>query len=269
MSVHNANRRVGTPEDLRCFTRSPIVGSPNAPSPVLPQFQSPNLLRSSIVSPSEHTLRVPGSRFSFPEAQLAFSELITLLEGMGSLDGGSLKLDIHSRNAEIVYDTIEAMTCQTMERSETNISHYRILNSSLTRLLSGCIERAPEGMTCSGIWRPALIDFVTRLKPGSADSATENFPRSLRIDRITASCNVRGCAYRFEISFTAFGRQTVTTLLYLTTKDLGQIHNSRVRRSESCESTRSIDSFLSDPVVDWKELLYGYNGETTSKERKF
>ena len=139
-------------------------------------------------------------------------------------------------------------------------------------------------MTFSGIRRSALFSFVlfqkifdignlsgcvTRLKPASADLATGEFPGSLRINHITTSSDVPGGANSFEISVTALGRQIVVNFSGLTTKDLEQMHNSLGRRSASCESIRSMDSFLSDPIVDWKDLLYGYNREAASKEREF
>ena len=270
LSAHNANRQVGTPEDLSCFTPSPIASSPNAPSPVPLHFRSPNLSRSSIVPPSERILFVPSHLLLFHEApdhevDRIYCTLITPPAASPALGCGVFLT---------VDDIIKAATFYKMERFESNLSHCPTLHSFLTRFLSGSIERAHERTTLSWLLRAAffvlgLFHKIFELKSASTESATEKFPCSLRINHITTSSDVRGGANRFEISVTALGHQIVVSFPDLTMEYLEQMHNPRVRRSESCESIRSFDSFLSDPVVDWKDLLYGYNREAASKEREF
>ena len=43
------------------------------------------------------------------------------------------------------------------------------------------------------------------------------------------------------------------------TSDSERKHNPGCRRSGSCETVESMNSFQTDSVVDWKDLLYGYN----------
>ena len=59
--MHNADRQLVTPENLSCFTPSPVASGPNAPNADLRQSQSPYLLSNRIVSPSERSLLVPRS----------------------------------------------------------------------------------------------------------------------------------------------------------------------------------------------------------------
>ena len=279
LSVRNADRQVGTPEDLSCFTPSPIASSPNTPSPVPLHFRSPNLSRSSIVPPSERIIFVPSPPLLFPEApdhevDRIFFTSITLLEVSAS--GSWVPLTLN--------DVIKAVTCQRMERFESDFSHYPVLHSILTRLLSGFIERIRERMTFSRLRRSDiedplkkkpgqengnLSDYIIQLKPAPTGFRTKKFLRRLRINFVITSSDARGGVNGFEISFTASGHQIVIEFSGLIIEDLEQMHNSRVRRSESCESIRSLDSFLTDPVVDWKELLYGYNLEAPGKEREF
>ena len=88
---------------------------------------------------------MPDALFLFPEGpdhgvHCAFSALLTpLVECVAWLDRESKKLVICSRKSEIVDDIIEAATCQRMERSESNLSHYRILHCSLSMLSSAFI----------------------------------------------------------------------------------------------------------------------------------
>ena len=214
-----------------------------------------------------------------------FSEFIEpLIDSVASRNCEFLEWNVCAQDLETVNNIIKALNSQPMERFESDLLHYPILHSFLTRRVRCLNECARKQRTFSRARRFALYSFVlfemafrighlsgsvSRLKPGSADSASEKFLRSLRINHITTSSDVRGGANGFGISVTALGSPIVIILPGLTTKDLEQKHNSPVRRSKSCESIRSIDSFLSDPVVDWKELLYGYNREAASKEREF
>ena len=278
-SVHNVNRQAGTPEDLSCFTPSSVASSPNAPSPVPLHFPSLNLLHSRMVKPSKQILAVPRSLLLSPEGpdlkvNWIFFTSITPLEVSAS--GSWVPLTLN--------DIIKAVTCQKMERFESDLSHYPVLHSILTRLLSGFIERIRERMTFSRLRRSDiedplkkkpgqengnLSDYIIQLKPAPTGFRTKKFLRRLRINFVITSSDARGGVNGFEISFTVSGHQIVVNFSGLTIEDLEQMHNSRIRRSESCEIIRSLDSFLTDPVVDWKEWLYGYNREAPGKEREF
>ena len=281
MSVHNTNGKVGTPEDLSCFTPSPVASSPDAPSPVLRQFQSPNLLHSSIVSPSEQSLLLSSPLLLFfPEApefnvDRIFSEFIKpLVDSVASRNWESLKLTIHIRNPETVDDIIKAATCQRTEHFERILSGSRIMHCSLRRHVGCFIGCAGKRRTCVRIRRSnifilvllkkvfdigSLCDFLTRLKPAPTDSGLRKYLIRLPISEITAPSDVRGFLSGLEVLVKERERQLVVRFSALTTRDLELKHNPPVRRSKSCESIGSIDSFLSDPVVDWKELLYGFN----------
>ena len=285
--VHNANRQLGTPGELSCFTLSPVASSPIVSSPDLWHLKSPNLLRISIVSPSEQAFQAPScsssssssSSLVSPESSnildLTFPELTTALkERLASWE--SAKLDIFSRDSNIVDDFISVAICAPMEPLEEVVSILvsLVVFPSLPKLGSCFIEYAGKRIMFSKIQRSALFYFVlfrkrydygvfrgatSRLKPASTDSAFKNFPDSLQISHTTTSSDVRGGPSGFELSVTALGCEIVVKFSSLTSLDLEQKHNPDGCRRESFESTRSVSSFLSDSVVDWKELLYGYN----------
>ena len=285
--VHNANRQLGTPGELSCFTPSPVASSPIVSSPVLWHLKSPNLLGTSIVSPSEQAFQAPSCSSSSssssshvsPESSnlldLTFPEFTTALkERLASWE--SVKLDIFSRDFNDVDDFTSVTICAPMKHFEKELSKLVSLDvySSLPKLGSCFIESAGQRTMFSKIQRFALVDFVlfrklydygvfrgstSQLKPASTDSAFKNFPDSLQISHATTSSDVRGGPSGFELSVTALECEIVVKFSSLTSLDLEQKHNPDNCRRESFESTRSLSSFLSDSVVDWKELLYGYN----------
>ena len=238
MSVHNTNGKVGTPEDLSCFTPSPVASSSDAPSPVLPQLQSPNLLHISIVSPSEQPLLVSSLLGLFPQGP--------------DYEMDSLELTIHLQDPETVDDIIKMAPCQRMEHFGNNLSGYWTKHLSLSRHVSGFIECAGE-RTCS------LSHFLTRLKLAPTDSGLRKYLIRLSTSVINAPSDVGDVFSGLEAPFTGRERQLVVKFSASMTRDLEQKHDPPVRRSKSCESIRSTGSFLSDSVVDWEELLYGYN----------
>lgn len=264
--------------------------APNAVSSDLPYLQSPCLLPSSIASTSEKTLSAPSLSLVSPEnpsheGNLTFSQFtMVLVDQMASWK--SVKIDILSKNSrrskiftkskyfrgeQCMDDIIRVAKCQPYGPSEGEFSSFRSL-SSLPRLGSCFMEYAGERVMFSG--RSALFYFVllrflydigfvsgsvTRLQPASTDSGTQNLSDSLRISNITTARGVCSSASGFELSVTGLGRDTVVKFSIMISLDLEQKHNPDGRRRDSFESIRSLDSFLSDPVVDWKELLHGYN----------
>ena len=278
MSVHNTNGKVGTPEDLSCFTPSPVASSSDAPSPVLPQLQSPNLLRSSIVSPSEQTLLVSSLLGLFPqgpgyEMEWRFFAFIEPPVDSVASRLVSLELTIHLQDPETVDDIIKMAPCQRMEHFGSNLLGYRTKHSSLSRHVSCFIECAGERTYCvtrqSALYVlvslqmafliRSLSHFLTRLKPAPTDSGLRKYLFRLSTSVINAPSDVGDVFSGLEVSFTERERQLVVKFSASMTRDLEQKHDPPVRRSKSCESIRSTGSFLSDSVVDWEELLYGYN----------
>ena len=212
---------------------------------------------------------MPSAQLLFSEApnhgvHWTFSEILTsLVECVAFVDWESLELEIRSQKSEIMYD-IDTLASRTLEDLEIGMS-YRRLDSSFLRRVSSLVACVAQQLPFFRMRQPALFSLLriqealARLTLASIDLAIRNFLISLRISDITTTNDVGGGANAFEISVAALGRQIVVNFSGPTTKDLEQMHNSPLRRSESCESVRSIDSFLSDPVVDWKDLLYGYN----------
>ena len=318
MLLHNANRRIGTPEGLSCFTPSPVASSPIVPSPDLPHFNSSNLLRTSIVSPSQDlcapnaaspnlphssialtsvkvffgpTLRRFSPEPSKDEVDLTFSVSTTALLSTTALvdrlaSWKSVKLDIFSRNSrnsrywnrsvQGMNDIIRDIECYSYELTGADLSDFMslVLKNSLPRL-GGCfVEYVVKRVMSSRIIRRSILmhfvlkklsdigfisDLVAQLKTASTELGIQNFSDSLRICDITTPGNGRGSASGFELSVTGLGCDLVIKFSSLISLELEQKHNPDGRRRESFDSVRSLDSFLSDPVVNWKELLYGYN----------
>ena len=273
LSARNANRQVETPHDLSCFTPSPVRSSPSASSPVLPEFPLLDLFHVLIASLK------PTARLIFSEAHnygvpYTFSELVTSLEKcVACLDWKLLERNVRSHGSQNVNDVIEA-GCQRTERFESSLSQYPMLHSFLPISVNCFIECHGRRMTCSMIRRSTLFsfllfqrifemgrfpDYVTRLGHIHTLEEMKDYPKDIRVRYITTFRDVHGGAERFEISITASVRGKVLDLPGLAMEDQKRMHTP-VRRSKSCESVRSLDSFLSDPVVDWKELLHGYNG---------
>ncbi|KAK0507374.1 hypothetical protein JMJ35_010412 [Cladonia borealis] len=264
----------GTPEGLSCFTPPPIASSPIVPSQDLPHFQSPHLLHSSIVSTSKKPLLAPNHCLFSPkspedEVDLTFFEFTMPL--VDRVTWKSMKLYFCPRYSNSVDDIIRVAMCRAMGPSERDFSQFRslVLNPSLPRLGSCFIEHANKRVKFSKIRRFALFyrvlfkklyeivfisGCVTRLKPPSTASGI-----NLGISFLIISSDVHGSTGAFELSVTALGGKIVVKVSNLTILDSKRKHKPGGRRSESFDSIRSFDSFLSDPVVDWKELLYGYN----------
>ena len=186
-----------------------------------------------------------------------FSESIqAVVDYIASQNSESVTLDFRSKVTEAVDDFIKVVRCQVKRYMSrfTGDAGKRLMLSKKRRSALFFLVLLQTVFDIGN-----LFDCVIEAKPASTDSGVKMFLISLRISCSTTSSDVRGGTNRFEISFTALVCQTMVNFPDLTTKDLGQTDNPRVRRSESCESIRSFDSFLSDPVVDWKYLLYGYN----------
>ena len=314
--LHNANRRIGTPEELSCFTPSPVASSPIVPSPDLPHFKSPNLLRTSIVSPSEQAFLGPNAASTDPphssiaprsvkvflaptpslfcpephddEVNLTSSGSTTALVSTTALEDRmaswkSMKLDVFSRNSrnlrywnrgvQGVDDIVRDMGCHPCEPSEKYLlcSMSLSFNSTPPRLGNCCfLEYAGKRVVFSRIRRTFyfvlfqrlytigfISDLVARLKTASTELGTQNFSDSLRIIDITTTSDVRGRTCGFELSITGLGCDLMTKFSGSIDLESEHKHNPKGRRRESFDSVMSLDSFLSDPVVDWKELLYG------------
>ena len=150
------------------------------------------------------------------------------------------------------------------------------LNPFPPRLGSCFVEYVDKRVTFSSKLRIALLHWVLiekRYDLGfSSDSVTRlkifstYFSDSLRICDITTCSDVRGSASGFELSVTGLGVNLVAKFSGLIDLKSEQKHDSDRRRRESFESIRSLDSFQSDTIIDWKELLYGYNQQAASRE---
>ena len=105
----------------------------------------------------------------------------------------------------------------------------------------------------------SMSDLLARLKHASTGSRNRWFSDSLRARDIFDSSDVRGSPSEFELNIKGIGYDIVVTFSSLTSLGLEQKHNPDGRRRGSFDSVMSLDSFLSDPVVDWNGLLYGYN----------
>ena len=104
-----------------------------------------------------------------------------------------------------------------------------------------------------------MSDLLARLKTASTQLGIQKFSDSLRIRDIPDSSDVRGSPSEFELSIKGLGCEIVVIFSSTISLALEQKHNPDGRRRESFDSVMSLDSFLSDPVVDWNGLLYGYN----------
>ena len=283
--VHNANWQLGTPEELSCFTPSPIASSPSVPSPDFWHVRSPDLLPTFIVSPSQDLAPnaaspdLPQFRESpNDEVDLTYFKFMKILvDRLASWD--SVKLEIiptnpresrYSIGVQTMGDVNRVGVCYPTGPPSDEDSLYLMLlglNPSLPRLGSCFVRYVGKRMMSSRImWQSTLVYFVlftgfmsdrlARLKTASTQLGLQKFSDSLRI---RTSSDVRGSPSEFELSVTGLGYNIVVTFSSLTSLGLEQKHSPDGRRRESFDSVMSLDSFLSDPVVNWNELLYGYN----------
>lgn len=153
MPVHNANRQIETPEDLSCFTPSPVASSPNAPSPVLPRFQTPDLLLNMDYIVPQHN--------------------------------ESVTLDFRSRDSEAVDDIIEAVRCLVKTIFDCDLSSYRIIGQRLT--LSRITRSALFSLV---VFQKVFhigsgFDCFIQVVPASTNPERKKFLISLRISDVT------------------------------------------------------------------------------------
>ena len=274
--------------------------------------QIPDLLRTSIVSPSQDLLAPNAASSDLAHDPIALTSVKIFLAPTPSLfspeppkdkvdltfcvsttalvdrlaSWKSVKLAIFSRNSrnsrywngsvQGMNDIIRDTECYPYEPTEADLSDFmsQVLKQSLPRL-GGCfVEYVAKREMSSRIIRRSdlmyfvleklsdigfITDLVAHLKPASTDSGIRNFSDSLRISHITTSSDVRGSPSEFELSIKVLGCEIVVIFSSTICLALEQKHRPDGRRRESFDSVRSLGSFLSDPVVDWKELLYGYN----------
>ena len=281
--MHNANRQLGTPEDLSCFTPSPVASSPIVPSPDLRHFQSPKLLSNSIVSPSEQILLVPSPRslspgFPIHKVPLDYSESVRAVVD-GSPHGRIVTWDVYFMQSYIPI-ICAGLTFPRLERFKSDLlysaSRLNESESSLSALVS-CLDKYAHTQEVGGsrVWRSALLKFVLS-QPISADFGKYSELSCLnRLEKLTFTHSGIDIFGHFKIvpgwepgslggihlSVLAIKCKQLLEVSRSVTLDLEQKHNRRLRRSESCETIESTNSFRTDSVVDWGELLYGYNQE--------
>ena len=270
---------LGTPENLSCFTPSPVTNSLDVPSLELQSFPSPSASHSSVTSPYEEALLLWNPSPIPPElrnheSDWTFFEFMTaLVDGVESKTWGSVELDLHPTNCEMMDDIIMAGTCQSMERFLSSFSTY-LSRASLPRLVSCLIQYTDKRVIISRIRQSALFYFllfqklydigivsgyvtrsghVTRQK-SFMDSRIKYFPHSIQIRRMKTCDNWDGRASEFELSVRTSGCEILWKF-----SSVLRLHSLHGRHSESYENIRSLDSFPSDPVVNWKGLFYGYN----------
>ena len=344
--VQNANRLLETPEDLSCFTPSPIASSPIVPSPDLRHFQSPNLLSNSIVSPSEQTFVVPSPRPLSPgspnyEVRLDYSESVkrvsdalrygrdvaldrfldilemlniassdtavwvmsgivafrrsmeqpesvslglndsasSLRRRMEQSESVSLGLSDSASSLQMLMKQSESMTSVLLGRIDSALSLRRMMEQyeSMTSVLLGLIvsahlileivrslnENTKHKVVGSRIWRRALnihdsfmriSEFVNVKRATFTDSWLDITQHQWRTVPKFELDNVENTIFLIKLMC-----ELRVEFISPSTFDLKQEHHSPRRRSASCETIESTNSFRTDPVVDWGELLYGYN----------
>ena len=263
LSAHHANRQVATPEDLSCFTPSPVPSSPSAPSPVLPRFAVLKLVRVSTDSPFPRTVLISSPRLLSPEAPYhglhrKYSKLITSLV---EYDCESLKLDIRSRKSEIMDDIMDTLASQMLEDLEIGTIHQR-LNHFLPIFASWLFLYYALQLSFFRMTKQALLyllliqEVLPGLELAYLDSAIRKFVLGLRLSDITTTNDVGGGAGALEVSFTQRWSVLVVTFSGIIITVLKQRRNPRVRRSESCDNIRGLISFRSEFFVDWEKLVY-------------
>ena len=163
----------------------------------------------------------------------------------------------------IYEDIFKNVTFQCMGDFESGTLNFSLgLNgsniSSFFTLLSRLAEYTHmQQVVGSRTWRSALLHFLLSLEPyGSFSKAFVSLRRPTPTHSETRIFRLKPSAPPI---YEAVNARKCVDLVYSITFHLEQKHKPGGRRSESFESIRSLDSFLSDPVVDWKELLYGYN----------
>lgn len=192
-------------------------------------------------------------------------------------------LFIHLKESETV-DALEDAFCQMTQRfaiySLNCSSEFNKLESSLSRLVSCFTKDADMPVMFSRIYRLAIksvpyLDFFdsanepsfsVQLKPPTIDLMID----ILRSIEYIADIRVSAGVYDLLVEHLCqmVDEFSHSTVLYLEQKlflYMEQKHSPHRRRSESCESIRSMVSFRSDPVVDWEELLYGYNRQAATE----
>ena len=277
--VHNANWQLGTPEELSCFTTSPVASSPILPSADLLHLKSPNHLRPSIVSPSEQAFLGPDAASpNLPHNSIALTSVKVFF---GPTLGHFCSADIFSEISResrywergVIRDT-GLRWCYPYEFSKEDLLRFASLSRNASPPRPGhCFTESTSDLTLfSSMRRSALLyfllslydiglmsDLLARLKTASIGSGTRWYSDGRRIYDITDSSDLRGSPSKFELYIKGIGYDIVVTFSSLTSLGLEQKHNPDGRRRESFDSVMSLDSFLSDPVVDWNGLLYGYN----------
>ena len=113
----------------------------------------------------------------------------------------------------------------------------------------------------SRIGRSAFVDILLSLKPNDSFTVTSIHLETRISTRKPSTLPISepGSARKIHHSGEVSLYRTRVKVSWSITSDLEQNHNLGGRRSGSCETIGSANSFRTDSVVDWGELLYGYN----------
>ena len=238
---------------------------------------SPNLLSNSIVSPSEQTLLGRSPRLlnrESPDQEVTFDYPESVRAVVGGLPHGrivTLDVDLKDSNfrimsADVTFSWMEQFQCELLYSA----SRLNKSESSLSGLVS-CLYRYAHTQEVGGsrVWPSALLPFALSQSISAYLGEHSGFNFLITLKKLTSTdseIDIFGHSSMFLGSGKKIDPSSMSLICKLLFKpvssikfDLEQKHNPAGRRSGSCETIESTNSFLSDPVVDWNELLYGYN----------